>query len=571
MAYSRHLHGFSRFAGGLVLAVVTTACGVAWPAYPPLGLSTAHQPIEVGSRPQISLLAQRALPPQGLYESCLPDEPGCLDELDKMAAGGFRLILNDGLRYGYSAKAIRAYADRANALGMMVILPVKYFPEWDTDGQYLVKKFPELASEAGCTSNKCFLAYYIGILRDHPALWGYYMADEIGPEYHDGLKIYSDFVSALDSGHPRLIVEPGTNDPMEIFFTFHSYMRDTTEVLGATNFPYGYIDLNRSLTRYTGESARMLQAWSRDLGLKHTIVLQAFAHPQVADVDRLCSPWPACAPFPNYEQMRAQRDQALTYSNPEMILWFYYRYILSSDNPDAHWRDLVSAAFASLPEPVATPTPRPQHCAPGWTGADVGQPSLQGDQSLEGDVWTVDGSGWDIWSDIREKADQFRYVWRESRGNGELLGRIVAQADTGDAAKAGLMFRKTVDPVSPYYAVIMTPHQGLHVQYRSRYDEDPISVALGPATLPVSVRVVRAGTSYSTYVSNGEAQWSLMPGTTVDLPALRGVVMAGLAVTSGNPASLSEARFEDVLLVPAHRLWLPAMTAAQDRDWERDE
>ena len=493
-----------------------------------------------------------ALPPQGLYESCLPSEADCLARLTKMGAEGFGVVLNDGLRYANSASALRAYADRALELRMKVILPVKYSPEWDGDDGFLVKEFPELASEGGSTDNISFLIYYLSILKDHPALWGYYMADEVHSESHNGLKVYSDMVKQRDPYHPRLIVEEGTSDPMEIFFTFHSYMSDTVDVLALDDYPYGYIDPYDRVSSYSGDKARTLQSWSDKLGLKNAIVLQAFAWPQY-DTDILCSPWPACAPFPSYEQMKAQRDQAILNSRPEIILWFCYPNILSSDSPAQHWSDLVAAAFAPLPVSVPSPTPRPQECPSGWICEDIGNPQLEGTQSVKGNVWTVEGSGWDIGSELWEEADQFRYIWQELKGDGEFGARIIGQTGTNAAAKAGVMLRKTFDPVSPFYAVCMTPRSGIHVQYRSDFNQDPKDVSSRPEKLPVYLRISRTGTTFSASTSTDGAHWTLIPGSTLNIPELNEVLMAGLAVTSGNVSLRSKARFDKVEIVqPGH-------------------
>lgn len=297
---------------------------------------------------------QLTLPPQGLYDSCLPDEAECRSSLAEMSAKGFKVILNDGLRYVESAKSLKDYADYAGKLGMKVILPVKYSPKWDADDSYLVKKFSSLASEGQCKNNKEFLTYYISILKDHPALWGYYMADEVHSENYSELKKYADLVKQIDPDKPRLIVEQGSNDPMEIFFTFPSFMRDTTDVLAIDYYPYGLIEQFNTLTRFTGASARTAQNWSNKLKLRNAIVLQAFALPQYYDLtDPQCIPYPLCAPFPNYEQMKAQRDQAILNSKPEIILWFSYPDIEKSDNPAQHWKDLTEAAFSPLPSPVS--------------------------------------------------------------------------------------------------------------------------------------------------------------------------------------------------------------------------
>ena len=514
----------------VLLVILGAACSASSPGLLSFAPRPNPRPVGTGTDPNnAGRSAAITLPLQGLYESCLPSESDCLARLAEMGARGFRIVLNDGLRYANNADALRAYADHANELGMKVILPVKYSPEWDNDDRYLVRKFPELASEGLCADNVSFLTYYLSILKNHPALWGYYLADEVHSEYHDGLKIYSDLVKKLDPHHPRLIVEEGTNDPMEIFFTFHSYMSDTVDILALDNYPYGYIDVYRNLSRYTGDSAGTLQYWADKLSLKSAIVLQAFSVTQYGQyTGPLCLIWPACAPFPSYAQMKAQRDQAILNSRPEIILWFSYFDILSSDNPAEHWNDLVAAAFVPLPAPVPSPTPRPQECPSGWTCEDIGNPELEGTQALQGDLWSVEGSGWDIWSIMRVKADQFRYVWQELRGDGEFSARVTGRTDTNAAAKAGVMLRKTFDPVSPYYALFMSPHDGIHVQYRSAFNQNTIDLSSRPGTLPVYLKISRTGTTYSAYTSTDGAGWTVIPGSTLNLPESMGRSWPGL-------------------------------------------
>ncbi len=500
----------------------------------------------------LSPAAPLRLPPQGLYETCLPSESGCLDRLTEMSNRGFRLVLNDGLRYEYTAKSIKTYADWAQKLGVKVILPIGYYPQLVGDSAFLPRKFPDLASECGCNDNTSFLTYYIGILKDHPALWGYYVADEIHPQYYSGLKAYTDLIRSLDPKHPRFVVEEGTNDPMEVFFTFHSYMKDTAEVLAPDLYPYGYIDLYGNSTTYTWDCARTAQYWAGKLGLRGAVVLQAFAWTQYYDSSNpLCSPWPACASFPSYGQMKAQRDQALLYSSPEFILWFDYPDILSSDLPKKHWEDLVAAAFSPLPAGSGKVIPRGGNCVSGWVCEDIGCPKLEGTQAVENDVWMVEGAGWDIWSKKMVKADQFRYVWQTLKGDGEMGARVVDQTASGPGAKAGVMLRKTYDPVSPYYAVFGSPEGGLEVLWRMHFDDTPTRKTFPGLSLPVYLKIRRTGTMYGAYVSMDGIQYSLITGSTTSIQDLDGPLMAGLAVTSRNEDALSRARFEKVSVLPA--------------------
>jgi hypothetical protein len=541
-----------------LLVVLGSTCSADRTLFPSAGTATADDLAtkrEGGSVRELTPSGMSVtLPPQGLYESCLPMEASCLDRLTEMGTNGFTIVLNDGLRYASSADALRAYADRAYELGMKVILPVKYSPEWDGDDAYLVTKFADLAQECGCTDNEGFLTYYVNALRDHPALWGYYMADEVHPEYHSGLQVYADLVKSLDPHHPRLIVEEGTNEPMEIYSTFHSYMKDTTDVLAADYYPYGYIDTFGSVTRFTGASARTTQHWSEKLHLQSAMVLQAFAQPQYYGLTNpLCLPWPFCAPFPSYEQMKAQRDQTIQNARPEIILWFSYPDILDSDDPARHWQDLVAAAFAPLPDPIPAAAPRPQDCPEGWNCEDIGQPKLQGTQSLAGGVWSVEGSGWDIWSSMWEQADQFRMIWQEWAANGELTARVLSQTDTNSRAKAGIMVRETFDPVAPYYAVFVTPQGGIRVQCRYDFNQDPVSLASVRMMVPVYLRITRTGTTYSAYVSADGADWALIHNSAADMANLSGPLMAGLAVTSRDEDRLSTAEFDRVSMTGSNQ------------------
>jgi hypothetical protein len=487
------------------------------------------------------------LPPQGLYESCLPTEAGCLERLNEIGSKGFTIVLNDGLRYADTAASLKAYADRAEQLGMKVILPIKYSSEWDTDRTFLVRKFAELAHECNCSDNQEFLTYYVNTLKDHPALWGYYIADEVNSEYHDGLKFYSDLIKSLDPNHPRLIVEEGSNDPMEIFFTFHSYMKDVADILATDYYPYGYIDTYKNLSRYTDESARNTQYWADKLKLKSGMVLQAYAMPQYYNFAHpLCELWPICAPFPSYDQMKAQRDQTLQYSRPEILLWFSYPDILRSDNATQHWSDLIVAAFSPPPCALDIPSPSPKNCPPGWNCEDIGNPRLTGDQTLSGTKWIVQGSGWDINSTRFEKSDQFHFVWKNLNGNGEFSARILSQSGDNNSAKAGLMLRSTFDPVSPYYAALVTSRSELIIRYRYDFNENPIDLISMPIDLPANVKVDRSDTTFSAYLSKDGKEWVLVPGSVINLPKLKDTLMAGIAITSKNESILNRAEFDNV-------------------------
>lgn len=190
-----------------------------------------------------------------------------------------------------------------------------------------------------------------------------------------------------------------------------------------------------------------------------------------------------------------------------------------------------------------TAPPPPNICTGSWNCADVGYPSLTGNQYLIGSTWTVQGSGSDIWGTY----DQFRYVWQQLSSDGSASAHITSQANTDIWAKAGVMMRLSTDPGSPYYAIEATPGNGIVVQYRSAQGGNAQQGAqITTGTVPTYLMVARAGTTYSAFTSSDGINWTLVPGSSVTLSSLSGSIMAGLAVTSHNGGLMGSATFDTV-------------------------
>jgi len=106
---------------------------------------------------------------------------------------------------------------------------------------------------------------------------------------------------------------------------------------------------------------------------------------------------------------------------------------------------------AFLSKFITTPT-----CPSGEDCVDIGAPALSGDQLQSGSratgTWAVTGSGADIFG----TADQFHFVAQDAAGDGSISARILAQDNTGQFAKAGLMYRASEDSAAPYYDVART-------------------------------------------------------------------------------------------------------------------
>src|SRR5207237_4863582 len=156
-------------------------------------------------------------------------------------------------------------------------------------------------------------------------------------------------------------------------------------------------------------------------------------------------------------------------------------------------------------------------------------------------TWTVSGSGSDIWN----ASDQFHYVWQTVSGDGSVSAQVISQTNTNAWAKAGVMLRQSTDPGAPFYGAVVTPGNGLSVQYRTAQGATALEAVRPAGTVPVYLQVARAGSTYTAYTSSDGVSWTAVAGSSVTL-SLSSTVLAGLAVTSHNTAALSTATFNAV-------------------------
>ena len=122
--------------------------------------------------------ARAALPPQGVYEQCAPATQDCGARLQAIADAGFQYVLNYTAWYG-SAEQVRQYADEAQAAGIKVIWPLNDHA-W-RDGTDLRSYYRYLGPDCPCSTNAQFKQWALGLVKDHPATWGFYVGDELSP------------------------------------------------------------------------------------------------------------------------------------------------------------------------------------------------------------------------------------------------------------------------------------------------------------------------------------------------------------------------------------------------------
>ncbi|PYX93728.1 MAG: hypothetical protein DMG67_03480 [Acidobacteria bacterium] len=92
----------------------------------------------------------------------------------------------------------------------------------------------------------------------------------------------------------------------------------------------------------------------------------------------------------------------------------------------------------------------------GWSDTDIGTVGVAGSASFSNGVFTVNGSGSDIWS----SADSFNYASESLSGDVTITARVASQQNTNAWAKSGVMIRETTAANSSYVFVFVTPSMG---------------------------------------------------------------------------------------------------------------
>jgi regulation of enolase protein 1 (concanavalin A-like superfamily) len=153
---------------------------------------------------------------------------------------------------------------------------------------------------------------------------------------------------------------------------------------------------------------------------------------------------------------------------------------------------------------------------------------------------TVSGSGSDIW----DRADAFRFVYLALDGDGMITARVLSQQSTDPWAKAGVMWRDSLDAGAKYALVAVTPGNGAAFQARITPGSNALDVAIQRSiTVPQWLRLTRAGETFSAYTSANGETWTTLGSSTV--PVGRRVYV-GLAVCSHNEQILCQAQFDHV-------------------------
>ncbi|MHC4520923.1 MAG: DUF1349 domain-containing protein, partial [Planctomycetota bacterium] len=157
----------------------------------------------------------------------------------------------------------------------------------------------------------------------------------------------------------------------------------------------------------------------------------------------------------------------------------------------------------------------------------------------------MNGIGNDIWG----TGDQFRFAYRTLTGDGSMTARVDAIDGSPDGwVKGGVMIRQGtgIGAVNAFTAVTGGSGDGATFQWRPEMDTSSSSSrTLTGIAPPYYVRIVRAGNTFTGYLSPDGVNWEQQGDSSVDV-AMTDPVLIGLALTSHNVDQATSAEFSEV-------------------------
>jgi len=172
---------------------------------------------------------------------------------------------------------------------------------------------------------------------------------------------------------------------------------------------------------------------------------------------------------------------------------------------------------------------------------DIGSPGIPGSASEAAGVWTVEGSGADIWGGN----DAFHYVYRPMEGNGIMKVNLTSMTITDPWAKVGVMIRETLAANSKHAMIATTGSKGCQFVWRENTGGDSYDETTGGQIVPKEMWIERdgdtlRGTFWYWAIQNVYGNWMFVERT---IP-MNTDVYIGLVVCSHNDGALCTAEFE---------------------------
>jgi uncharacterized repeat protein (TIGR03806 family) len=178
-----------------------------------------------------------------------------------------------------------------------------------------------------------------------------------------------------------------------------------------------------------------------------------------------------------------------------------------------------------------------------WQQQDLGSVGLIGGASYSNGVFSVQGSGDDIWNN----ADAFHFVYQPFNGDGQISARVISIQNTGGGwPKAGVMIRESLSAGSRHAFVLMSTGNGASFEWRTNASGVSTSIVVRGISAPYWVKLTRNGNVFTAYDSSDGNNWIQIGNVSVGLASN---VYAGLAVTAHDNTVINNSTFDNVQVV----------------------
>ncbi len=179
----------------------------------------------------------------------------------------------------------------------------------------------------------------------------------------------------------------------------------------------------------------------------------------------------------------------------------------------------------------------------GMSSSDIGSVGVAGSAGFVNGSYVVSGSG----TDIAGTSDSFRFVYQQLSGNVQLTARVTSLGVTNTGSKAGVMLRSSLAANSIEAGMFLTANSGFASTRRTTTGGNTTTAASGTSAFPYWVRIVRSGSTVTTFRSADGVAWTQVSSNTVNLGT---TIYVGLAVTSKLNTTLTTAVFDNVSITP---------------------
>lgn len=242
--------------------------------------------------------------PLGMYWSKITE-----DDLKVFSDSKFNTIMP------YGEQEIKEL-NLAEKFGIKVIYSVKSF--------YHGVKYspPEIKDEKSAES---YLINKVNVVKEHPALLAWYLADELGPEMIPVMENHYDIIKSLDENHPVWIVLNRTENLLDYFNTF--------DVFGSDPYPVGREKTVSLAGKWTIDTRKSLLN-SRALWMV----------PQVHNL-RIYNQDFSLGGTPTYDQMRSMAWQTITEGAMGIVFYSFFDLRRNPEEPfNIKWNEVKMIA-----------------------------------------------------------------------------------------------------------------------------------------------------------------------------------------------------------------------------------